>query len=394
MTHICLLLLLFSILVISGFGWMWFRDALSPPWRFYYLYRGFKARRQTGCPTALQERNDIKRLLYLMPYVAASFTPVILIVPQKQLLLASLGYLYWRILDTFDDLLTGEDREKGLSILYDRLRKIDRDGCAIRDPEVDGFHFSNVGPRDEIYIMIVKNLDRLDSLFLQMNEVQRDVMMRFVKHQAEGFRSVPDSHFRTEFQYHEKCVSTIMPGLYLATFEVNRNLYRHCMEEKTEKRLEDVCEAFETGNIIKDLEKDFRQGISYHPELVPRGIFEEIQPGEIEQLAHGREYLTYRGIQHLPSTCAMFENEWNETFLARFMALLLKTYLLNHYKKYWGMMIDAPFEKQDTKRVFLGCLLKTLLDWKSAITEVDQRMLSWRPNVEPLWANGEIMEKS
>ena len=115
------------------------------------------------------------------------------------------------------------------------------------------------------------------------------------------------------------------------------------MDENTKMRLEDVCEAFDTGSIIKDLEKDFRQGISYHPELVPRGVFEEVQAGEVEQLDHARQCLTYRGIQHLPSTCAMFENEWNETFRTRFMDLLLKAYLLNHYKKYRCLVARQRF---------------------------------------------------
>jgi len=393
MAYLPLSIFLFTTIVLLIVFRKWHLDVLSPPWRIYYLFHGFKARHRTFCPTILQEEDDLKRLLYLIPYIAASFTPVILIVPKRTLLLASLSYVYWRILDTFDDLLIGEEREKGLRILSNRLQQLHQSGFADNDDEIEGFNFSIVGPRDEIYVNIVQTIARLDSIFLRIDKAHQDVLVRFVEHQMNDFLAVPHSHFKTEQQYHEKCVTTIMTGLYLATFEVNRSLYGFSMNQPTKNLLKDTCESFETGNVIKDLEKDFRQGISYHPELFPRGIIEEIRPDELEKIGEAREWLTYRGIQYLPSTCAMFENEWNETFLARFMALLLKTYLVNNYRKYWCKINRKPFKKMDTKRVFLGCLLKTLLDWKSAITKVDQRMLSWRPNVEPLWTNGGLMEK-
>jgi len=383
---------LFAIIIFSAVYWKWYVDLLSPPRRLYYFYHGFKARQKTFCPTVLKEKNDTKRLIYLLPYIAASFTPVILIIQKQKLILSSLGYLYWRVLDTFDDLLVGEERKKSLRILHDRLQRLQQNGFASRNVEIDGFDFLNVGPRDEIYIYIVKTIERFDSVFLQLNEAYQDVLVRLVKHQTSYFFAISHKYFKTEQQYHNKCVSSIMTGLYFATFEVNRSLYGYKMDKETQKLLEDTCESFATGNIIKDLEKDFRQGISYHPELVPRGIIEEIRSDEFEKINEAREFLTYRGIRHLPTTCKMFKNEWNEGFIVKLMALLLKTYLVNNYRKYLSGIKQETFENIDTKRLFVGCLFATLWDWESEIVELDQEMLSWRPNAQPLWGGRNHIE--
>lgn len=374
-----------SILVMAALAWRWYRDVLSLPWRFHYFIHGFRARNRSFSPAVLEEENDTRRLLHLLPYIAASFTPVILILPREKLVLSALCYLYWRILDTFDDLLTGEERERGLSILGKRLRLLDRGGFAMAEPGIEDLHFSIVGPRDEIYIQILKSLDRLDSLFLEMDEQKRDILIRFVEHQTEDFRSVPPRHFKTRCQYREKCVTTIMSGLYLATFELIRPGQSPPVDRNTRAALEDVCVAFNTGNIIKDLEKDFCQGISYHPDLVPRGIAEEILPAEREKLKQARAFLTYWGIRHLPVTCEVFQSEWNETFLTRFMSLLLKTYLMNQYRKCWCEVRGEAFDKPNTKRVFIQCFTGTLLGWRVAIVDLDRDLLSWRPGVEPLW---------
>lgn len=376
---------IFLVFVFLVVCWKCYIDVLSPPWRLYYFYHGFNSRNKTFSPTILQEPNDTKRLIYLLPYIAASFTPVILIVQKKKVILSSLGYLYWRVLDTFDDLLVGEEREKGLRMLHERLQQLQQNGFASRNSEIDGFGFSNVGPRDEIYIHIVKAIEQFDSVFLQLNEAGQDVLLRFVNHQANHFLATPRSHFKTEKQYYDKCASSIMTGLYFATFEVNRSLYNYKIDTETRKLLEDTCISFSTGNIIKDLEKDFRQGISYHPELVPRGIIEEIRLDELEKINEAREFLTRRGIRHLPATCKMFKNEWNEGFISKLMALLLKTYLVNNYKKHLSGIRQETFESLDTKRLFVGCLFATLWDWETGIMDLDQEMLSWRPDVQPLW---------
>lgn len=161
------------------------------------------------------------------------------------------------------------------------------------------------------------------------------------------------------------------------------------MDGSTRRMLEEVCVAFNTGNIIKDLEKDFCQGISYHPDLAPRGIVNEIRPEEREKLDRARAFLTYWGIRHLPATCGFFRTEWDETFLTRFMSLLLKTYLANQYRKCWCELEGDLFEKPNTKRVFLECFIETLRGWKVAIVDLDRDLLSWRPAVEPLWAEVE-----
>ena len=301
--------------------------------------------------------------------------------------MAAMCYIYWRILDTCDDLLSGEEREKGLRIMYDRLQELHLYGCASENDDINGFSFSRVGPRDAIYISIVKTIDRLDSIFLQMDDVEQDVLLRFVKYQTNDFLAVAHSHVNSEQQYHEKCVTTIMTGLYAATFEVNRGEYKYKMDEKTKRLLEEACEAFETGNIIKDVEKDFCQGISYHSEVVPRGIIDEMRPGELKKVGEVREYLIWRGIRHLPATCAMFRNEWNYSYRTRLMALLLKTYLVKNYKMYWRKSIQESCRKSDTKRIFVGCLFTTLWDWEAGIMELDESMLAWRPNVKPPWGD-------
>ena len=101
MTYVYLSLCVVTISVMAIIWWKWYVDVLSPPWRIYYLYHGFTARHQTVCPAILREKNDIRRVMYVMPYIAASFTPVILIVQTKQLLdggdvlyiLENIGYL-------------------------------------------------------------------------------------------------------------------------------------------------------------------------------------------------------------------------------------------------------------------------------------------------------------
>lgn len=380
-----LLIIAIISILIAAFSWKAYFDRLSIPWRIYYILNGFNSRNKSFSLNLLNERNDTKRLICLIPYVAASFTPAIFLLEKNKLILGSLAYVYWRVLDTFDDLLIGEERERGLCILYDRLQRLHEHGVASNDYEIDNYSFSIAGPRDRIYIIIVKHIEILDSIFLSIDRADRDMLLRFVKNQTEDFVFARRSHFKTDYQYHDRCLSVIMTGLYLSTFEINKSLYGREIDKNTKDMLEDTCEAFSTGNIIKDLETDFRQGISYHPDLCPRGIIDEIASDEMIKISECREYLTYRGIQKLPSTCAMFKSEWNNSYRTKFMALLLKTYLLNNYRKHWSNFRGEHFRALDTKRVFAWCLVKTLWDWETGIMELDQEMLSWRPDVKPLW---------
>ena len=131
MTYSYIIFYIFTSFILLFVCWKWYFDILSPPRRLYYLYYGFKTRNEPFSPSIFQEKNDTKRLIYLLPYIAASFTPVILIVRKEKIILSSLGYLYWRILDTFDDLLVGEERKKGLRILHHRLQQLQQNGLPV-----------------------------------------------------------------------------------------------------------------------------------------------------------------------------------------------------------------------------------------------------------------------
>ncbi len=376
---------LVALVAFIGVGVAWCRDVLSVPWRIYYFLYGLSVRHRTSCPDVLAEKHDIKRLMKLLPYIAASFTPVIMVVPRRKLILVTLSYFYWRILDTFDDLLAGDERKRGLGILQNRLDSLVRFSSAPPENQIGQFHFSEVGPRDNIYIRIVQNLARLDSPFVQLSAVQRDSLLRFVSHQTSAFVWPHHQHIKSEQEFLHKCVSTIMTGLYFATFEVNQSRYGHQLDQKTRLQMEDVCVAFSTGNIIKDLEKDFLQGISYHPELQPRGVVDEIFLAEMDKIYQAREFLCYYGIQRLPATCQFFKSEWNQGFFTKFMALSLKTHLLNNYKKYWCAVTGRKYQKPDSRSVLLTCFSRALLGWETAIMELDQNVQEWQSTVQSPW---------
>jgi hypothetical protein len=392
MTYISILTFLIILAAVLLLFWHLYSDKLNITWRLYYLYNGFRSRNKSFDSNVLHYSDDFRKLIYFIPFIAASFTPVILFITKKKLVLACLAYTYWRILDTFDDLLTGEEREKGLGILHDRLLQLRQFGTAGNNAEIVSFKFSDVGPRDDVYIFLVNNIDDFDPIFLGLDVEQQDSLIRFVGYQTKNFASLNRKHVQTEAQYHEECISTIMSGLCFATFDVNKSAYRCDITEQGRILLEETCEAFETGNIIKDLEKDFRQGISYHPELIPRGIVEQISPQELKYIEHARSYLTFRGITFLPSALRLLRAEWNETFSTKLMALLLSTYLVNNYKMYIYGLIGWPYKKPNTKSVFFSCIFRTIWDWETGIEELDRDMLSWRPDKPPLWGAESIPE--
>ena len=92
------------------------------------LMRGLQANRDAPDLEALSALAPAERFVWgILPHAARSFAPCILALPARLALPAALGYLYCRVLDTYEDLVQDRLRRfEALALLPERLGAIRR----------------------------------------------------------------------------------------------------------------------------------------------------------------------------------------------------------------------------------------------------------------------------
>ena len=237
--------------------------ALRRPW---LLLRDAALDRNRPDLDRLRALREPERFLWaILPHAARTFSACIALLPASEARAAAVGYLYCRILDTYEDLHPDPDgRSEALRSFAARL---DRMPLAPAPPIPDA---RTEDRRDLVHVLLVENCDRIDAVHAALHPRQRDAIRDLVSGMAEGMRRSSRAFERqggvleSEQQLLEYCRDVLGRPLAftlrLLAGELSPELHEAAMQSG---------EMIQLANVTRDIEKDLGRGVAYHPGLRP-----------------------------------------------------------------------------------------------------------------------------
>jgi phytoene/squalene synthetase len=232
--------------------------------RLWLLARGALVDRDRPDLDRLGGIDDPETFIWaILPHAARSFAPSILLLPKDEAHAAAVGYLYARMLDTYEDLSpTPADARAALGAFAARF-DTGRPGPAPSSPIP-----ATPDPRDRAHLLLVERHRMVDEVFLTLDRATRARIMRLVQEMAAGmveFSAIFEQQegvLDSEQQVLDYCHRVIgIPALFIM-----ETLLGDVPQDHQRDALE-VSELIQLANITRDIEKDLLRGVAYHPAL-------------------------------------------------------------------------------------------------------------------------------
>jgi phytoene/squalene synthetase len=200
----------------------------------------------------------------ILPHAARSFAPSILLLSEDDARTAAVGYLYARMLDTYEDLsIDPSEARKALALFADRFDKKGQPGQAPSAPSP-----AHPDPRDRAHLLLVSRHRLVDEVFMRLDSATRARIIRLIQDMATGmieFSTIFEGQegvLDDERQVLDYCHRVIgLPALFMMETLLGRVSGDHRRDAL------EVAELIQLANITRDIEKDLRRGIAYHPAL-------------------------------------------------------------------------------------------------------------------------------
>ena len=199
----------------------------------------------------------------ILPHAARSFAPSILLLPEDDARAAAVGYLYARMLDTYEDLSDDPAQAREALALFASRFDGGRPGEAPPAPRP-----ATSDLRDRTHLLLVDRHRLVDEVFMQLDSSTRARIIRLAQDMAAGMIEFSTIFERQqgvlddERQVLDYCHRVIgLPALF-----VMETLLGSLSGDHRRDALE-VSELIQLANITRDIEKDLQRGIAYHPAL-------------------------------------------------------------------------------------------------------------------------------
>lgn len=199
----------------------------------------------------------------ILPYAARSFAPSILLLSEDDARAAAVGYLYARMLDTYEDLSVDPSEARHALDSFAGRFNTEQPGQAPPAPDPP-----NTDSGDRAHLLLVGRYRLVDEVFLSLDSTTRARITRLVQDMASGmieFSTIferQEGVLDQERQVLDYCHRVIgLPAIFIMETllgQVSGDHQRDAME---------VSELIQLANITRDIEKDLRRGIAYHPAL-------------------------------------------------------------------------------------------------------------------------------
>jgi phytoene/squalene synthetase len=341
------------------------------------IFVNLLANRRKPPLSKLREIEDPEDFFWqILPHAARSFSLVIVFLPPRMRRALALAYLYCRMLDTYEDLLpTVHEKERALQRFIDRFG--DPNGlkpAPALDPAL------TVDPRESTHLLLVNRAPDIDRNFERLGRPQQDAVRRLVRRMGTGMIwssrifDQQEGVLQTPGQLSRYCWHVLGTPILFAD-EMQR-LDQGLSPEIDDARLRlcaTVGEVIQLANITRDLEKDYRRGIFYHPQL------SGLEGAQREQcIREVRSQLILRAIRQFREFPRFFNSiPAPQISRARGAAILL---IITTYAYYWRAAQKAGLPAfDDRQRItrFGGALiwLKCVLSSRAA-----SRFLKWLEN--------------
>jgi phytoene/squalene synthetase len=232
--------------------------------RLWLLARGAVVDRNNPRLGHLASIEDPEKFVWaILPHAARSFAPSILLLPEDDARAAAVGYLYARMLDTYEDLSNDPSQAREALALFAGRFETARPGQAPPAPNP-----ATSDPRDQTHLLLVERHRLVDEVFMGLDSATRARITRLIQDMASGmieFSTIFEGQegvLDDERQVLDYCHRVIgLPALF-----VMETLLGGMSGDHRRDAME-VSEMIQLANITRDIEKDLRRGIAYHPSL-------------------------------------------------------------------------------------------------------------------------------
>ncbi len=251
--------------------------AIQRPW---LLLRDLMVNRNQPDLERLRSIRSPERFLWaILPHAARTFSACITMLPTTSARAAAIGYVYCRILDTYEDL--APTPREGQRMMRRFAARFARPEFQEQNPAgADGLLHAPAPPltgadpvdlRDQAHLLLVERCELIDRLFLKLPAASRVAIVHLVRDMAGGMvwaKRVFDDQdglLHSPSQLRHYCNAVL--GNPVA-FAMRLMMRRELTADERETAM-DVGELVQLANVTRDMEKDLLRGVAYHPGLKP-----------------------------------------------------------------------------------------------------------------------------
>jgi len=287
------------------------------------LVRGVRNDRDWPDLDALAAIDDPMDFVWaILPHAARTFATSILMLPAAQARTAAVGYLYCRMLDTYEDLSDDAGREAALEAFAARMATL---GPPPPAPTTAG------DDRDRVHLLLVERCHLVDRALTALPAAAQQNIMQLVQAMAEGMvwssrRFMEQGGVLVDTgQLSRYCHNVIgEPILFTLRLVVEADLTAGQRRDALA-----ASELIQLANITRDVERDLERGIGYHPSLLPH-MGSTDAPGPVGE---ARRRLMAHALPHASAYTRLAEQLTTRRFsLTRASAVLMLLHTDRHYR--------------------------------------------------------------
>jgi phytoene/squalene synthetase len=286
----------------------------------------------------------------ILPHAARTFTACITLLPAESARAMAVAYLYCRILDTYEDLIPLPDEREAALASFSRRFDAPTEATPTPAPALDPGRARD--PRDQTHLVLVNRCHLVDQVFATLHPLVRSNIADLVKSMGAGMiwssRTFRDQHgvLADADQLSRYCRTVIGLPFY---FAVRLHLLRRTGDGAVADDLREDClgagEMVQLANVTRDIEKDLRRGIAYHPALAhDLGRADTDEPGLAERIRVVREELLVRALRLAPAYQRMMQAlPFRAVSLARASGVLMLRFTDRYYRSCARRVGRAPW---------------------------------------------------
>jgi phytoene/squalene synthetase len=297
--------------------------------RIGLLARGVFVSRDRPQFSKLAAIEDAESFIWaILPHAARSFAPSILLLPESHARAAAVGYLYARMLDTFEDLSETPATSRAALAEFALRFQTDRPAAPPVTPTPQ-----HSDARDQAHLLLIDSCNLVDEVYLQLDPATRIRIATLVADMSAGMIEFSRT-FETqggvlsdEQQVLDYCHRVIgLPALFVMELllgDLSGDHQRDALE---------VSELIQLANITRDIEKDLLRGIAYHPALAPHLRMEG--PGIAADVSRARRDLMMLATRRSPAFRRLVDSAGLRRLSpARAAAVMMMLFTDRHYRE-------------------------------------------------------------
>jgi phytoene/squalene synthetase len=312
----------------------------------------------------------------VLPHVARSFAASVVLLPAAQASAARVGYLYARMLDTYEDMVADPaERTTGLRWFANRFRTGD-----LSEP-MSAVSMHSPSSYEQVHTVLVERCALIDRLYEQLPADDRSAVATMVVAMASSMESWGDTFtdqggvLTSAEQLEQYCDDVIGEPARFAVHLLVRNPLTGTQHQRVRK----VSELIQLANVTRDIERDLARGVAYHPALRPHVGAPPTSPNAVATVKKVREELLVRALRCVPSYVELIEDlPLPRLSLARGSAVVMLLFTDRYYRGCAVAAGHAPWSGPRSTVRIIGSALAAVVSkrWTRRISRrVEQRFL-------------------